>query len=320
MSGFWHGLVTIFTGVLAALGFGQTVTPAWNGYVEADYVYIAPVTPGRITAVHVREGDPVRAGELLVELETDAQTAALAAAKAGVAQAQANLDNLETGRRDAEIQVIVASLKSAMASRDLAKQTYDRTSALFARGQATSAQMQTAEGTLAQADAQVQQFQAQLQVAKLPARPAQLSAAEAALNVAKSQQKSAAIALADRRMTSPIDGRVDQRFSDPGEVAGAGAAILSLYDPGKLKVIFYVPEAKRSGVKLGEVLDVSCDGCKPGLTAKITRIGVEPQFTPPILYSRDERGRLVFRAEARLMQSDGLSPGQPVSILPEDGQ
>ncbi len=317
MSGFWNGFIGILTGAMAALGFGQTVTPTWNGYVEADYVYIAPVTPGRITAVHVREGDKVKAGALLVELETDAQTAALAAAKAGVAQAQANLDNLETGSREAEINVIEASLKSAVASRDLAQQDHDRTFALRARGQATSAQMQQAEGTLAQANAQVEQLQAQLQVAKLPARKAQRLAAEAALNVARSQQKSAEIALADRSLMSPIDGRVDQRLYDPGEVAGAGAAILSLYDPARLKVIFYVPEAKRSSVKLGEVLDVSCDGCQPGLTAEITRIGVEPQFTPPILYSRDERGRLVFRAEARLMQTDGLSPGQPVSILPE---
>ena len=99
-------------------------------------------------------------------------------------------------------------------------------------------------------------------------------------------------------------------------MAGAGVPILSLYDPGRLKVIFFVPEARRAGLSLGQQLSVTCDGCAAALQAHVTRIAPEPQFTPPILYSRDERGRLVFRAEAQVATADGLSPGQPDSLSP----
>lgn len=314
MTALWHGLLNLIAALAAALGLGQVPDGAWNGYLEADYIHVAPVSSGRITAIFAAEGDTVAAGAALVDLDTSAQVAALAAARAGVAQAQANLDNLATGSRDAEIAVIEASLKRALADRDLAQATLDRTQALSAKGEATTAKLQQDQSALAVATAQMEQLQAQLEVARLPARAAQRLAAEAALEVAKSQESAAQIALDDRSLTAPIAGVLDQRFYDPGEVAGAGAAILSLYDPARLKVIFFVPEAQRATLHLGDPVAVTCDGCPDGLRAQVTRIGAEPQFTPPILYSRDERGRLVFRAEALLAQNPGLSPGQPVSL------
>jgi len=134
--------------------------------------------------------------------------------------------------------------------------------------------------------------------------------------VARYQAQSAQEALRDRSLTAPITGVIDQRFFNPGEVAGAGVPIVSLYDPAKLKVIFFVPEARRAGLALGRALAVTCDACPSDLSARVTRIAPEPQFTPPILYSRDERGRLVFRAEAQMQETEGLSPGQPVSLIP----
>lgn len=302
--------------VLMALGLAQPASTVWNGYLEADYVYVAPLTAGRITAIHADQGDRVAATVLLVEMDTETQTAALAAAKAAVAQAQANLDNLETGSREAEIAVIAASLRRAEADRDLAKGNLDRTQVLSDKGTASSVQLQQMHSQLAVAQAQVDQLQAQLEVAKLPARAAQRNAAEAALNVARYQALTAQVALRDRSLMAPITGVIDQRFFKPGEVAGAGAPILSLFDPAKLKVIFFVPEARRAGLALGQQLSVTCDGCPNDLAAKVIRIAPEPQFTPPILYSRDERGRLVFRAEAQMAQTEGLSPGQPVSLVP----
>jgi HlyD family secretion protein len=316
MSGFLDALSAGVHAVLLALGLAEPDSAAWNGYLEADYVYVAPLTAGRITAIHADQGDLVAASVLLVEMETESQGAALAAAKAGVAQAQANLDNLETGSREAEIAVIEANLRKSEADRDLARDTLDRTQVLADRGTASSVQLQQMQSQLAVAQAQVDQLQAQLEVAKLPARAAQRNAAEAALNVARYQAMSAQVALRDRSLTAPITGVIDQRFFDPGEVAAAGVPILSLYDPARLKAIFFVPEARRAALAPGQVISVTCDGCPPDLSARVTRIAPEPQFTPPILYSRDERGRLVFRAEAQLATPAGLSPGQPVSLSP----
>ena len=316
MTGVLDALSAGVFAVLMALGLAQPDSTAWNGYLEADYVYIAPLTAGRITRVHADQGDHVAAFAVLVEMDTEAQTAALAAAKAGVAQAQANLDNLETGSRAAEIAVIAASLRRAEADRDLAQGNLDRTQVLTDKGTASSVLLQQMQSQLAVAQAQVDQLQAQLEVAKLPARAAQRTAAEAALEVARFQALSAQVALRDRSLMAPITGVIDQRFFNPGEVAGAGVPILSLYDPDKLKVIFFVPEARRALLALGKVMAVTCDTCPANLQATVTRIAPEPQFTPPILYSRDERGRLVFRAEALMAETRALSPGQPVSLTP----
>ena len=299
---------------LAALGLGPTEPPVFNGYLEADYVYVAPLTAGRIVSIGAEEGAQVRQGQVLVTLEQSSQAAALQAAQAGVAQAEANLDNLSTGGRQDEIAVIAASLHKAEADRDLATATFTRTQQLSALGQVSAAKVDQDRAGLASATAAVEQLAAQLQVAKLPARDAQRLAAEAALAMAKAGAEGARIALADRVLRAPVTGVLDRRFYEPGEVAATGAPVLSIFQPERIKVIFYVPEAQRAGVQLGDVLQMGCDGCAAGLSARVIKLAIEPQYTPPILYSRDERGRLVFAVEAQVQDAMGLLPGQPVTL------
>ncbi len=90
--------------------------------------------------------------------------------------------------------------------------------------------------------------------------------------------------------------------------------VVSLSGAEALKIKFYVGEAERSQFALGQTISVVCDGCATGLTAIIDHFASDPQFTPPIIYSRDERSRLVFLTEAVMAQQSGVLPGQPVSI------
>ena len=305
---------TWLAAALAALGLGPAQPPVFNGYLEADYVYVAPLTAGRIVSIAADEGATVQQGQVLVTLEQSAQAAALRAAEAGVAQAGANLDNLSTGGRQDEIAVIEASLHKAQADRDLATATFARTQQLAGQGQVAAARVDQDRAGLASATAAVEQLAAQLQVAKLPARDAQRVAAEAALAMAQAQAEGARIALADRVLHAPVTGVLDRRFYEPGEVAATGAPLLSIFQPERIKVIFYVPEGERAAIHLGAVLQMGCDGCTTGLTARVIKLALEPQYTPPILYSRDERGRLVFAVEAQVQQAGGLLPGQPVTL------
>jgi HlyD family secretion protein len=299
---------------LAALWPGAAPT-GFNGYLEADYVYLAPLTAGRITEIDAAEGDRVQAGQVLARLDDQAQVAAVTGADAAVAQARANLENLSTGSREAEIAVIRASLHKAQADRDLAEATLERTLQLSGQGQVAAARVDQDRAAAQSAAAQVEQLAAQLTVAQLPARDAQRQAAEAALAVARAQADAARIALNDRVLKAPIAGLLDRSYYQVGEVAASGAPVLALFDPGRIKAIFFVPEAARAAVTPGLTLRVDCDGCA-GATAKVTRLASEPQFTPPILYSRDERGRLVFRVEAVVEGATGLQPGQPVTLEP----
>jgi HlyD family secretion protein len=297
-------------------GFADPGPTVYAGYVEGEYVYVAAAAAGRIAAITAEEGQTVTAGEVLFRIDDTHQVAALRAAEANVAVAEANLSNLQTGSRSAEIDVIRATLDQARADQTLARTTLERSQRLLISGSISQAKVDTDRAMLQSADAHVAQLEAQLQVAELPARDAQRIAAEAQLEAARAQLDDARSALEDREVEAPTGGVVDKVFYDPGEVAGAGAPVVSVLPPGRLKALFFVPEADRASVAVGALFDVTCNGCAPGLTARLTRLASTPQYTPPIIYSSEERTRLVFRAEAVLVDPGTILPGQPLSLSP----
>ncbi len=295
-------------------GVGHAPPPSWNGYVEADYAYVSAASPGTITEIAVREGDLVTTGNVLFRLSDTQQRALVAAAEARVDAAEANLDNLLTGSRSEEVDVIRASLAKARADLSLAQQSLDRSEKLFAQGLIPQAKLDQDRATFAAAGAQVTQLEAQLRVAELPARDAQQIAAEANLAAAKADAERAAADLADRTVVATRPGRVERLFFEAGEMATTGVPVLSLSDSDAMKVKFYLSEADRARFSMGETVSVSCDGCAAGLTAHVSYFASDPQFTPPVIYSRDERNRLVFLVEATMDSQSGILPGQPVSI------
>jgi HlyD family secretion protein len=312
------GIIDSIMAALAAVlpGMDGPDPGSFSGYVEADYAYIAPAAPGRIETIAVSEGDRVFAGQQLFTLEATRETAALRAADAQVRVAEANLANLETGSRVQEIAVVEAEVARAIAQRDLAEGNLRRAEELYERRNIAEAQVDEARATLASADAQVAELKARLAVAELPARDAQRIAAEASLDAARAQAAEARSALDDRVVLSPVGGTVEDVYFVPGETAGAGTPVLSILPDGPMKVLFFVPEPLRATMALGEAVGVTCDGCRNGIAGTVTRLGSSPQYTPPIIYSRDERSRLVFRAEARIGTDSGLLPGQPVTVSP----
>lgn len=302
-------------GLLSVLpGVGVAPPPHFDGYVEADYLYVAAVSPGVITSIAVEEGDLVTRGAVLVELAASQQRAALDAALARVAAAEANLRNLESGSRREEVDVVRASLAKAEADLTLADQNLLRAQKLFDQGLVPVAQVDQARATAASAKAQVAQLRAQLAVAELPARSEQQIAAQATLDAARADAERARADLADRTLLAPADAKVERLYYDAGEMAMAGGALLALRPPEALKVKFYVPEVLRSSLALGQGVSVSCDGCSNALHGTLSYVAADPQFTAPIIFSRDERGRLVYLVEARLDGDAGLLPGQPVSV------
>lgn len=295
-------------------GFGGPVPIAYNGYIEADYVYAAPAVAGRIDTINVTQGATLIAGETLFRIDDTHQITALRAAEAQVAVAQANLDNLASGSRDAEIDVIRATLDQARADQRLAQSILERAQRLFTSGSVSRVKIDTDTANLQSADAHVAQLEAQLKVAVLPARDAQRIAAAATLAATNAQLDDARLALADREVKAPISGLVDKVFYEQGEIAAAGAPVVSILPLDSLKALFFIPEADRANIQIGQIFDVACSGCTKDVSARITRLASTPQYTPPIIYSSEERSRLVFRAEADLMNAEGLLPGQPLTL------
>jgi HlyD family secretion protein len=305
-----------FMGLLAAVipGLGGPSVPTWNGYVEVDYVYAAAQSAGTITAIDVAEGAVVHRGDVLFVLDPSQQQSQYAAAQARAQAALATLQNLQTGSRQDEIDVIQASLDKAQSDLTLANTNLARAQDLFDRGLVPISQLDSSKAAAKAAQASVDQLQAQLKVAQLPARDAQQIAAEASYTAAQADAQTAKVALDARTVTAPEDGRIEKLYFKTGEVAAAGAPVLAMRGGEALKIKFYVNEADRAKFEIGQKVDVTCDGCVAGLTANIDYFASDPQFTPPIIYSRDERKRLVFLTEAVMDQQNGILPGQPVSI------
>jgi len=313
-------IISWITGLLAVLipGIGAAPEPVYNGYVEANYVYAAATNPGRLTEITVKEGDTVAAGDLLFALDDDQYRAALKATIAQQAASEATWRNLKTGSRVEETDVIRASLKQAEANQALAETTLERSLKLQRNGLVPDAQVDSNRAQFEAANASVAQLKAQLAVADLPARPEQLAAAKANYDAATANMQSAKVQFEDRKVEAPVGGKVDRVFYRSGEVVGVGSPVVSILPPDELKVEFFVPEAERATLHVGDRLDLSCDGCADGLTGTVSYLASKPQNTPPIIFSRDERGRLVFMAEAKIADGSELLPGQPVSMkVPE---
>jgi len=143
--------------------------------------------------------------------------------------------------------------------------------------------------------------------------------AEAALRQAKANLEWQQTRLGRRTGISPAEGVVQKIYFRPGETAPPGRAVLSLLPPGNLKIRFFAPETRLANVKYGQTVQVSCDSCPAGLTAKVTFIASSAEYTPPVIYSRDERSKLVYLIEARPSEPDKFRVGQPVTVTLMDG-
>jgi HlyD family secretion protein len=234
--------------MLAAAGCSESKEKAFQGWVEAELIFVSPDEPGRIETLSVREGDQVALRAPLFTLDADLQ-------QADVAMQEAQVKN--------------------------AQQAYDRAQALIR----TSAGTQKA-----------------------------LEDAEAALRTAQARLNSAQTRLARRRIFSPVEGPVQQIYFRAGEMVAAGRPVLALLPPRNLKVRFYVSEAVLPLLRLDDWVNVRCDGCADGIRAKISFISRTSEFTPPVIYSQEERSKLVFLIEARPEKPELLRVGQPITV------
>ncbi|WP_127104114.1 HlyD family secretion protein [Pararhodobacter zhoushanensis] len=289
-------------------------SPFATGYVEGVYTLVAPVQVAQVDQVLVVRGDRVEAGALLVQMETRDAEIALALAEANLAGAQATQSNLAQGARPEELNVIEANLASAQAQRDEALRRSGRFTSLAERGVATDAQLEDAQTSVEVAEAAVAQIEAQLAVARLPARPQAIAQADASVRAAEASRDQARWALEQRQLTLPQPVTVVDVIRQPGEIAGPSAPVLSVLGDGAVKLRLYVPEESFARIAVGDLLDVHCDGCAADAQARITYISDGPEFTPPVIYSLQNRQTLVYLVEAAPTEGSTLSPGQIVDV------
>jgi HlyD family secretion protein len=239
--------IALLLPVLVLAACGKNDAQSFQGWIEANLIFVGPDENGRIEVQKVREGDSVTKGAPLFSLEADLQKADELAAR--------------------------AALENARAAFQRAEQL-----------------VKTNSGT-----------------------QKSLDDAQAALREAEAKLNSAQTRLNRRSILSPVDGVVQQVYFREGELVVAGRPIIAILPPGNLKVRFYVARAMLPRIAIGDVVSVHCDGCGPQ-RAKISFIARQAEYTPPVIYSEQERNKLVFLVEALPENPAQMRVGQPVSV------
>jgi HlyD family secretion protein len=229
-------------------GCNEKRDPGFQGWVEADMIFVSPDEAGRVTKLDIREGDAVKVGDALYEVDDDLQLADLNQTKATLANAQ---------------------------------QVFDRADALRKTGSGTQAALDSAVSDLRVAQARVVTSQTRLN---------------------------------RRKGFAPVTGTIQQIYFREGEMVAAQRPVLSIMPPGNMKLRFFVPETQLPKLAIGDEVRIACDNCAADLTAKIYFIATNAEYTPPVIYSLDERNKLVYLIQARPSRPDALRVGQPISV------
>jgi len=306
----------------AALGAcGSKADPAWAGYVEGEYVYVASPIAGALTTLAVRRGDEVKRGAPLFALDDQAERAAREEAAARASGAGAQAADLAEGKRDQEIAVVQAQIAQARAQAVQASAELARQEALVKQGFVSASRLDDVRAAARQARARVVELEASLRVAQLPARSDERSTAAASTDAARSALDQARWREEQKRQSAPADARVADTFYRAGEWVGAGQPVVSLLPPGATKARFFVPESELGSIAVGQPVSIHCDGCSAPVNARISFIATQAEYTPPVIYSNSQRARLVFMVEARPDPQDAarLRPGQPIDVRREPG-
>jgi HlyD family secretion protein len=319
----------LFAAVLVALAVAvwwrqrdPADAPDWQGYAEADYVRVAPTQQGKLVSLAVARGDEVAAGAPLFAQDDAEDRAARDQAAAQLAQAEAQLTNLQAASRDTEIAQAEADLADARAARDRINADLARNESLVLTGAATRQTVDQERADSRSAQAKVEAAAAKLAQMRAPTgRQHEIAAQRATVDAARAALAQAEWRFDQRHVTAPAAGRVADTYALPGETIAAGGPVVELLPPENILVRFFVPETMVAKLHRGESVAVSCDSCAPGLVASISFVAPQPEYTPPVIYSEDTRGKLVFLIEARPPPERAalLKPGQPVSVRPLGG-
>lgn len=288
----------------------------YQGYAEGEYVRVAAPYAGRLERLAIQRGATAAKDSPLFVLEQENEAASRREAEERLNASLARLANLQTGRRAPELAAIQAQEAQSRAAASVSSAQLQRQQKLFSAGFIGKEALDQATAAVERDRQRVRELQAQLETANLPARAQEIKGAEKDVASARAVLEQAQWRLAQKSVAAPVAGLVQDTFYVTGEWVPAGAPVVSLLPPQNIKLRFFVPETGVGALKLGQDIIAACDGCPAPVPAKITYIAPQAEYTPPVIYSKESRAKLVFLIEARPSPADALKlhPGQPVDV------
>jgi len=311
--------IAVFLTAMFVAGCSSKRQGVFQGYIEGEFVYVASPLGGTLTNLAVARGAEVKSGQVLFELEHEAESAAVREASQKLSQAQAQLENLKKGKRPSEIASLEAQLERARANLRLSEIELTRVTRLREEKVVAADELDRIKARRDADQAQLESLAADLETARLGARDDEIKAAEAEMQALSAALAKAEWSLTQKRQIAPTDARVHDTLYRVGEWVAAGNPVVSLLPPANIKVRFFVPQVELATIKVGQVVSVTFDGGANPYRATVNYISTQAEFTPPVIYSQNNRAKLVFMAEAVFSPADvdQLRVGQPVDVKVE---
>ena len=297
-------------------GCNRQPTNAYQGYVEGKFVYVASPQSGRLAHLAVNRGETIAARHPLFSLDNEPEAAAARQAEQLLRVSQARLADLQTGKRPPEIDVTRAQLMQALAEKKKSVDILKSYESQYAAGGVSLTDLISARTAVETNTALVRQVESELVVAALPARDQQLNAQAEQVAADRAALEQATWKLQQKEIASPRNGLVFDTLYREGEWIAAGNPVVQVLPPENLEVRFFVPETLVGSLKLGQGVSVHCDGCSSEVPATITFISTQCEYTPPVIYSNENRSKLVFMVIAKppVEKAADLHPGQPLEV------
>ena len=301
---------------LLAAGCSRPAATGYQGYLEGDYIYVAAPLAGRLDKLAVQKGARVAAGAELFTLEQSAELSGLREAAERLRQSQARLADLMKGQRPSELAALEARLAQARSAAELSGRESERAAKLHATAVMADEDYDRTRLTHEANTKLVIETEAQLVTAQLGGRADAVAAAQADAAAAQAALDRAGWSVAQKTQSAPRAALVYDTLFREGEFVPATTPVVALLPPENIKVRFFVPEAGFGALKAGDRVRVAITG-RPELEARITYLSPTPEYTPPVLYNRENRSKLVFMVEAVFADATAardLHPGQPADV------
>ena len=300
--------------LIAVLSSCDNSDHTYQGYVEGENIYLASPYSGALIQALVQRGQPVKKGDLLFTLDPNPQALQIKQATAALVQAKQVYDDLKKPRRLPEIAALVAQVSQAEAQKKLAALRVKRNQTLFVKHVLDKDSLDASLERYQELFYVKAQFQANLDLAKLGSRTSQIRAQKAKIAFLFSKQKEAEWVIAQKSFYAPADGVIFDTYFRLGEFVDANRPVAALLTPENIRIEFFVPADVLPRLSVGQNIAFDCDGCSKNSAAKIQYISPEAEYLPPLVYSRQNMDKLVFRIKASILAPELFKPGQPVVV------
>ena len=302
--------------MLTLCGCGEAQDGVFQGYIEGEYVYLAPALAGRLEALPIERGVMVEAKTLLFALEADNERHALRQAEHELLSAQAQLQDMKTGKRPEEVAMAIAQLDLAKAEAANATARLRRHEVLIRSRAISRQEVDDSKAAAQTTTARVAELASQVEVYNLPERERQIEAQQAMVKASEERVAQARWNLEQKQASALASGLVYDTLYRVGEWVPAGSPVVQMLPPGNVKIRFFVPEPLVGSLRTGERVYVRADGRPEAFPAVISYVASNVEYTPPVIYSNETRSKLVFMVEARPESETAvtLHPGQPVQV------